>query len=312
MSVIHATLEYDSMQLLPHSLTAIRIFDAAARHLSCSRAADELFLTQSAVSKQLHSLEEYLGVALFTRVHQGLILTEAGKIYWDAIRPALLALADATAKIRSMTAAETTISLGVPATLGQQWFIPRLPAFAARHPEVLIQISPRLVTDATSNVLTAEIRYGRGNWPGMHSHYLLGRELYLVCSSGLANSETVGKPVDLLKFRLMEHVQLPNTLERWFANHGVDGYDQRATQRYEQFSVMIPALLAGLGVGILPRFLIEDELRLRRLKLLFKEPLESDSGYYLVYSKDKSISKSMEKFKRWLLEEAKEDRTVSA
>jgi len=296
------------MQLLPHSLTAIRIFDAAARHLSCSRAGDELCLTQSAVSKQLQSLEEHLGVALFARVHQGLALTDAGRIYWEAVRPALVILADATAKVRSLSAGDMTISLGVPATLGQQWLIPRLPAFTARHPEVQVQISPRLASDSSSNALTAEIRFGRGNWPEVHAQYLLGRDLYLICSPALTRQVNVKSPADILKFRLMEHVQMPNTWERWFNDHGAGGYNPKAVQRYEQFSVMIPAVLAGLGVGIMPRFLVEQELKKRRLKILFKEPLNSESGYYLVYRKDKTVSTALSNFSHWLLEEAQANR----
>ena len=290
------------MQLLPHSLTAIRVFDAAARHLSCSRAADELCLTQSAVSKQLQSLEEYLDVALFTRVHQGLVLTEAGRLYWEAVRPALTMLAEATVKVRSLATDNATISLGVPATLGQKWLIPRLANFNSKHPGILVELTPRLASDSMSTVLTAEIRFGRGNWPGMNTHYLMGQELYLFCSPGLLKRQPVKNAADLLKLRLMEHIQLPQMWERWFSTHAVSGYDPRHTQRYEQFSVMIPALIAGLGVGMVPRFLVEDELRTRKLAMVFKQPLIADHGYYLVYPKERKPSPALERFVHWLLE----------
>jgi LysR family glycine cleavage system transcriptional activator len=292
------------MQLLPHSLTAIRVFDATARHLSCSRAADELFLTQSAVSKQLQSLEEYLGVPLFIRVHQGLELSDAGKVYWETVRPALLRLADATAKVRSLQGDDATITLGVPPTLGQKWLIPRLAEFNNAHPGILVQFMPRLASDSISASLNAEIRFGRGNWPSMHAHYLLGRELYPICSPALIRQQPVKTPADLLKHRFMEHIQLPHMWERWFSEHGVSGYDARRTQRYEQFSVMIPAMIAGLGVNIMPRFLIEDELRRRKLTLVFEDALKSDDGYHLVYAKDRKPSAALERFTQWLLNEA--------
>jgi LysR family glycine cleavage system transcriptional activator len=296
------------MQLLPHSLTAIRVFDAAARHLSCSRAADELFLTQSAVSKQLQSLEEYLGVSLFTRIHQGLVLTDGGKVYWEAVRPALLMLADATATVRSLQADNSTVSLGVPATLGQQWLIPRLADFNNANPDISVQFVPRLASDSSSAALTAEIRFGRGNWPGMHALYLLGREQHLVSSPTLLKRQPVKTAADMLKHRLMEHRQLPNLWERWFAGHSVSGYDPRRTQQFEQFSVMIPALIAGLGVGMMPRFLIDEELRRRQLTLVFKEALESDNGYYLVHPKERKPSAALERFAQWLLDEAAKTR----
>lgn len=292
------------MQLFPQSLTAIRVFDAAARHLSCSRAAEELCLTQSAVSKQIHALEEHLGQALFNRVHHGLELTLAGQIYWDAVRPALSLLAEGTARIRSLHADETTISLGVPGAIGQKWLIPRLAGFKRRHPDLEVQFTPRLPHDTRSAALTAEIRFGRGKWPGVHAHYLLGRKLYPVASPALLKQLPVKQPRDLLAHRLLEHIELPNTWERWFAGRRVSGYDARGTQKYEQFTLMIPALTAGLGVGILPRFLVEEELRRRKLVLVEKEALHSDYGYYLVHGKDRRPSAALESFIQWLLEEA--------
>ncbi|HEY8608609.1 MAG TPA: LysR substrate-binding domain-containing protein [Noviherbaspirillum sp.] len=292
------------MQLLPQSLTAIRVFDAAARHLSCSRAAEELFLTQSAVSKQIQSLEEHLGAPLFSRVHHGLELTEAGRLYWEAVRPALLMLAEATARVRVLQADDSTISLGVPPTLGQKWLIPRLARFNETNPDILVQFMPRLPHESQSSVLTAEIRFGRGSWPGMDSHYLLGQELYPMCSPALLKQKPVSCNADLLRHRLMEHIQLPTVWERWFDKHEVVGYDPRRTQKYEQFTLMIPALTAGLGVGIMPRFLVEEELRRRKLVLVSKEAMKSEYGYYLVHPKDRRNGRALACFTRWILEEA--------
>ncbi|SNT22908.1 DNA-binding transcriptional regulator, LysR family [Noviherbaspirillum humi] len=292
------------MQLLPHSITSVRVFEAAARHLSCSRAAEELFLTQSAVSKQLQSLEDFLGVRLFTRVHKGLALTEAGKIYCEAIKPALMMLADATVKVRALQANNTTIILGVPPTLGQKWLIPRLSGFTERHPDVRIQFSPRVADESGFSSLTAELRFGRGIWPRMRAHYLLGRELYPVCSPALAKRIPINSPQDLLKHQLMEHIQLPQVWEKWFIARRVPGYHPRKAQRYEQFSVMIPALLAGLGVAIMPRFLVEEEIQQGKLILPFDQGLKSDYGYYLVYPKDRQPSPAFENFTEWLVDEA--------
>ncbi|GIZ51765.1 LysR family transcriptional regulator [Noviherbaspirillum aridicola] len=281
------------------------MFDAAARHLSCSRAAEELCLTQSAVSKQIHALEEHLGLPLFNRVHHGLELTLAGQIYWDAVKPALALLAEGTTRIRALRADDRVIHLGLPAAVGQKWLIPRLAGFNRRHPDINVEFTPRLTHDAKSGALTAEIRFGRGKWPGVRAHYLLGRELYAVGSPALLKQMPVEQPADVLRHRLLEHIELPNIWERWFAGHGVAGYDARLIQKYEQYTLMIPALTAGLGVGILPRFLVEEELRRRKLVLLEKEALRSDYGYYLVHAKDRKASDALEHFTRWLLAEAK-------
>ena len=293
------------MQLLPPSLTSIRVFDAVARHLSCSRAAEELFLTQSAVSKQLHGLEEFLGVPMFVRLHQGLAITEAGQAYWETIRPALVMLADATAKVRTFQADNKALSLGIPPTLGQKWLIPRLADFKEKFPAVDILFAPRLASESTSSTLSAEIKFGRGTWPGMSAHYLLGRDLYPICSTALLKRSPIKSSADLLKQSLMEHIQLPQAWEQWFAMTKVSGYDARKAQRYEQFSVMIPALLAGLGVAIMPRFLVEEELRKKKLSVLFKQSLKSEYGYYLVYPKGRKPTIALKQFTEWLVDEAR-------
>lgn len=293
------------MNPLPHSLTSVRVFDAVARNLSCSRAAEELFITQSAVSKQLKSLEEYFGVPLFVRLHQGLEITEAGQCYWDAIRPALEILRNATEMMRNFQTDSATLSVGVPATLGQKWMIPSLMEFKEKHPWIDIHLSPRTMGDSHSNTLDAEIRYGRGAWPGMTSHYLLGKMLYPICSQALSKKLAVNSCADMLKHSLIEHVQLPHTWEKWFAAEKVEGFDARKLQKYEQFSIIIPALTADLGVALMPRFLVEEELRKKKLTVLSKRAVESDSGYYLVLSKGRKMSPALNHFTEWLLEKAK-------
>lgn len=300
---------HKDMQLLPQSLTAIRVFDAAARHLSCSRAAEELCLTQSAVSKQIQALEEHLGLPLFNRVHYGLELTEAGRLYWESVRPALQMLAEGTARVRSLESDDHTLRLGLPPTLGQKWLIPRLAEFNRAYPDIQIQFVPRLPADSPGYATATEIRFGRGDWSGMQAHYLLGRELYALCSPALLQQQPVTSPADLLQHRLMEHMQLPDVWTRWFAERGLTGYDPSRTQKYEQFNVMIPALVAGLGVGIMPRFLVTDELRRRKLVLVDREVMRSDYGYYLVHPKGRKATAALRSFSAWLLAAAAATKT---
>ncbi|OGB24286.1 MAG: hypothetical protein A3I66_16005 [Burkholderiales bacterium RIFCSPLOWO2_02_FULL_57_36] len=290
------------MQLFPHSLTGIRAFNAAAKHLSCSRAAEELFLTQSAVSKNLQSLEEYLGVKLFTRVHQGLVLTDAGTTYWEAIKPVLSMLADATEKARMLDPDHAAIYLGVQATFGEKWLMRRIGEFARRYPDVVVQFAPRPGATSERTAFSAEIRAGRGTWNGMHAHYLMGQELFLVCSPALASGMQERGAAELLRFRLLEHVDLPQMWDRWFSAQQVRIYDGRNTQRYERFSVMISALLAGLGIALMARCLIEEELREGTLILLVEQPMKTEYGYYLVYPRDQYPSIALERFSDWLLE----------
>lgn len=295
------------MQLLPHSLTAVRCFNAAAKHLSCSRAAEELFLSQGAVSKHLQTLEEHLGVKLFRRVHQGLVLTSAGTVYWEAVKPALSLLEEATARARMLDLDQSsTLYLRVPNTFGEKWLVPRLPDFNRRHPEITVQFAPRFAAAAGQAPFSAEIRGGRGMWDGMRAHYLTGREMVQVCSATLASRMQEKKPAELLNFRLLEHVHLPQLWERWFASQGVAGYDARRTQQYEQFSMMISALRASLGVACVPRCLIEDELQDGSLVQLFDSPLATDYGYYLAYPKERYRSVALKRFADWLADKCAE------
>lgn len=298
------------MQPLPRSLMAIRVFDAAAKHMSCSRAADELFLTQSAVSKQLQSLENYLGVKLFKRVHQGLTLTDAGTVYLQAVRPALSLLADATAKARTFEADRSTIYLGLPATFGQKWLIQRIAGFTRRHSDIVVQFAPKPMAKPEEPTFTAEIRAGRGTWEGMHAQYLMGRELYVICNPAMARKLSTRRPEHLLDFRLLEHVRLPQMWARWFSAHRVSGYDGENTQRYERFSIMISALSAGLGIGLMPRCLIEQELSSGELTLLFDEPLKTEYGYYFVHPKELYPTPAIRLFSDWLMEKCAESRAA--
>jgi DNA-binding transcriptional LysR family regulator len=304
LGFVEGTLDKSYVQLLPQSLTTVRVFDAAASHLSCSRAAEELFLTQSAVSKHLQSLEVHLGVKLFKRVHQGLALTEAGATYWEAIKPVLSMLASATEKARMVGPDQSTIHIGVPNTFAEKWLMRRMADFSRRHPDIDVQFAPRQGATSEQAAFSAEIRSGRGNWEGVHAHYLMGREFFPVCSPAYIQNTKLASPGKLSKLRLLEHARLPHLWDQWFSARQVRGYDSRKTQQYERFSVMISALQAGLGAALVPRCLIETELENRVLTIPFEQSLKTEFGYYLVYPKDRYPSAALERFSQWLLAEA--------
>jgi DNA-binding transcriptional LysR family regulator len=295
------------MQLLPHSLIAVRVFNAAAKHLSCSRAAEELCLSQSAISKHLQTLEEFLGVRLFKRVRQGLVLTNAGTVYWQAIKPALLMLGEATTKVRMLEAEHSlSLHLRVSETFGEKWLMPRLPDFTQRYPEIAVRFAPRSDEGFDHKPFSAEIRGGRGSWDGMQAHYLIGRDMVIVCSAAITRGTQRWSAAELLKFRLLEHVRLARIWEHWFAANKVTGYDSGNTQQFEQFSVLISALRASLGIACLPRCLIEEELRTGTLIQLFDMPSVTGFSYYLVYPKERYKSIALKRFSAWLLEKCSE------
>lgn len=274
-----------------HSLVTLRIFTASAHHLSFSRAAEAVHLTQSAVSKHVKALEERLGVELFVRHARGLSLTEAGRIYLDEIAPALEQVDRAAARIQALRADENRFALGVPPAIAD-WLTPRLAAFLDRHPALTVTIRPRQASGAQGGAARsvapdAEIRFGDGRWPGARARYLIGREVSLVASPALLARRRLREPLDLARPgapALLRHVLVPHAWAEWSAAVGLerDALDVAEAPEYEQYSVLLPAVLAGLGVAVAPRFLVATPLEAGTLVAPFGEIATSRFGYHYV------------------------------
>jgi DNA-binding transcriptional LysR family regulator len=276
----------------------LRVFEAAARHGSFTEAAEELFLTQSAVSKQIKSLEDALGVALFVRINRGLVLTELGRWYLDDVRPALQQLEAATVKLATRRASRSTLTLRIVAIVGDRWLLPRFSRFAQAHPELDVQFTSLLSRDGHDQVQAdGEFRFGEGSWPGCDADYLFGRELLLVAAPALlAKLGNLQHAWEVLRFPLLQHFQVPHSWQEFFDAQIV---------RYEFYSTIIGAAVAGMGLALVPRLFLLDELQRGTLVNPMAAGVIGRSGYYFVFPQHKQADPSLAALRAWLIDEAR-------
>lgn len=290
--------------LLP-SIAALTAFESAGRHLSFSRAAAELHLTQGAISRQVRQLEETLGVALFERVNQRVFLTDAGRLYMRDVERILAELSDATQRVLGFAGTTGTLNLAVLPTFATRWLMPRLPGFLRHHPDALINFAVRLEPfDFSDEPFDGAIHHGEPTWPGAVCEHLCGESVLPVAAPGLKEKLGIRQPHDLLGVPLLHQTTRPSAWRDWFLHMDVvpDGAFRGA--RFDQFAMIAEAAVAGLGVALVPRFLVEEELRSGRLVVLFDAPLSSGTAYWFVYPEAKAGSGLVRAFGDWLKAEA--------
>lgn len=291
-----------SRRILP-SLTALEFFDAAARHLSFTRAARELHVTQSAVSRQIRQLEELTGRPLFHRLKQRLVLTEPGEVYAAAVRELLDRAEAATLQLMAYGSEGGLLTIALLPTFGSRWLVPRLGNFTARHPEIQLSLVTEVKPfDFAGSEIDAAIHFGGEVWPGAVCHRLMGEVVVPVGAPALLGG-TLARPEEVGRFTLLQHVTRPQAWQEWLRACGVEGLDGRAGPRFEQFYMVIQAAMAGLGLAVLPRFLIQEELTSGRLVVAVDRPVVSEYAYYLVLPERKADLRRVVAFRDWLLEQ---------
>jgi DNA-binding transcriptional LysR family regulator len=286
------------------NMGALLAFEAAARHESFTHAAKELSLTESAVSRQIATLESNLGVRLFVRARQRVVLTRAGRLYGTQVRRSLEHLDRDTLSIIAHGSGGGYLELAVLPTFASQWLIPRMPDFNVRHPDVRINMGVR--TDVFSfeeSHFEAAIHYGKPTWPGTSYDYLFGEEVVPICSPSLL-AKPLKKPRDLLAYPLLHSTTRPDAWRQWFAHFGVEDNSTMQGVRYELHTMLLSGAAAGLGVALVPKFFVAGQLQQLGLVMPFEATTPDDSAYYLVYPTEFSHGGTLEKFRTWLLEEA--------
>jgi DNA-binding transcriptional LysR family regulator len=282
-----------------HELLA---FDAAARYESMTMAAEVLCLSISAISKQLAGLESFIGKPLLSKKGRGVRLTPAGREYWSKISPALRIIESATIETVASDSAGGVLTLASVPTFLTKWLIPRLPDFRRRHPGVTFSFSQHLRLDeALAFDVDAAIRYGSGNWPGVDSDYIAGREFVCIYSPELLkNGKQIQAPKDLLSHALLHHEEAPYAWNTWGTQHGLEQVRVLSGPRFAQYSALIQAVLNGFGIGLVPRILVEEELQEGRAVVL-GNPVDVDQGHYLCYSPHRLERPVFAAFRSWLL-----------
>ena len=280
------------------SINALLAFEAVARLGTATQAAQELSLTQSAISRQLKTLEEQLDVALLDRQGRHLVLTEAGESYVLQVRDILNRLAQASISARTNPMAGA-LNLAILPGFGMHWLAPRLRDFAQAHPEVTVNLSTRLHPFAFQNSpFDAAIHFGKEDWPGVGYLHLMPETVVPVCAPDLLDAP-LEDAADILRFPLLHLDTRPRGWARWLGALGVSR-EPPSGMMFDQFSTMAQAAVHGLGVALLPTFSAEPYLRDAQLVLASTQTTQSIGNYYLVWPEDRAETAALQSFMTWL------------
>lgn len=286
------------------STTGVRVVEAVARHASCSGAALELNMTQSAVSKQLKAVEQIVGVPLFRRNRRGLEPTEAGRAFIEPARAALSGLVAAVAGMAPFRPAQHRVRLHVLPILGDRWLVPRFSGFSDRHPEIDVQFTT-FVTHDTSEPPDAIFRFGEGDWPGQVCDYLFGRDVVLVGAPDVfGRFGGLESAADVARFPVLDHFQTPLRWSDFGEANGVVGLAPQRVIRFGFYALVIRAAIAGQGLALVPRTLVGEELASGQLVNPAGLGFRSRHGYWLTYPSDRPPSPAFALLRDWLVAEA--------
>jgi LysR family transcriptional regulator, glycine cleavage system transcriptional activator len=288
-------------------LNALKAFEAAARHESFTRAAEELFVTPGAVSHQVKALEAELAVKLFNRERQRLIITEAGKDYLTVVRDALDRIAIGTERLlQRQNAGVLTVSTSPD--FAAKWLVHRLGHFAEAHPGIDLRVSATLHhVDFAREEVDLAVRHGDGNWPGLDTVRLSAEQLFAVCSPKLLTGRRrLNKPADILNFPLL-HLDSRTDWTNWLQAAGLDGADVMHGPVLNRASMVIDAAINGQGVALARTTLAAWDIINGRLVRPFPESLRLSKTYWIVCPKATTTVPKIVTFRDWLLTEASSD-----
>jgi LysR family transcriptional regulator, glycine cleavage system transcriptional activator len=291
-----------SLPTLP-PLHAVRAFEAAGRLLNFRRAAEELLITQSAVSHHIRQLEEALSVRLFVRHPRSVELTAEGARYLEAVSHAFDVLKSGTADVRGY-ARRVRLKVGLLPSFAANWLVPRLEGFNAEHPDIELELDPDLkLADLPGGEVDIAIRYGAGDWKGVETRLLISETLTPVASPALlARSAPLKKPADILRHTLLLN-QRPNDWKLWSDAAGVDLSSAR-TMQLTDYNIVLQAALDGQGIALGRRLLVMDRLKAGSLVEPFAKSVTSPSAsYWLVMRANAKPTRAMEAFADWITAE---------
>jgi LysR family glycine cleavage system transcriptional activator len=291
-----------SRRFLP-SISLLAAFEAVARTGSVTAAARELDLTQSAVSRQIRALEEQLNVELFVRERQTVRLTLAGGSYAREIREALRRISSASLNLRANPHGGT-LNLAILPTFGTRWLAPRLGRFLSANPGVTINLATRLSSfDFRLDSIDAAIHFGHPHWPGAELTFLMSEKTVPACSPDFVKQHAIATAGDLLGVPLLHLTTRPDAWEQWFADNGV-AFQSVHGMLFDQFATAAQAAMAGLGVALLPTFLVQDELKSGDLVAAVDREMESSERYYLAYPSERADYAPLAAFRDWIVAQA--------
>lgn len=293
-------------------MSELHAFATAARLGSFTKAAQTLCLTQGAISRAISRLEAHFGQPLMKRSAHGLTLTDAGRRLAEATAGPLQAIESISSELRNAVGRHH-LSLAVVPTLASVWLVPRLPEFNRRHPEITLSFAAyRRDEDFSQATPHAAILSGLAHqWPQAHCDYLLGREIVVICHPDrLRTRQAAGRwtnPAELLEEPLLYHANAPDNWQRWFEAVGVAGKPQLGTA-LDQVSIIVRAVMADMGIAVLQRCLVRDEIDAGRVVTPFDIPVSLDRGYILCCPQQRKDHPALSAFRAWILETTARER----
>lgn len=285
-------------------LNSLKVFDAAARHLSFTRAAEELFVTQAAISHQIKGLEDFLGLKLFRRRNRSLLLTEEGQSYYLDIKEIFSSLNEATRKLQARSA-KGALTVSLLPSFAIQWLVPRLASFNQAHPDIDVRIQAvDREEDKLADDVDIAIFYGRGNWPGLRVEKLYAEYLLPVCSPLLlTGDQPLQSPADLHRVTLL-HDASRRDWQSWVRQAGQPQINVQQGPIFSHSSMVLQAAIHGQGVALANNVMVQGELTSGRLVCPFREVLSSKNAFYLVYHDSQAELGKIAAFRQWILDTA--------
>ncbi|RUO65574.1 LysR family transcriptional regulator, glycine cleavage system transcriptional activator [Pseudidiomarina planktonica] len=294
------------MRKLP-PLNALKAFEAAARHLSFTKAAEELFVTQAAVSHQVKALEEYLAAKLFVRRNRSLLLTAEGQSYFLDLKEIFDDIVQATSRLKQSTEVGS-LTISLPPSFAILWFVPRLSRFREAYPEIDVRI--RAVDEVDSSLtddVDVAIYYGSGHWAGLTAYKLHKEYLLPVCSPLLLNgNKPLREPRDLLNHTLL-HDETRNAWKDWFKLVGIDKDKGDNGPVFSHSNLALKAAVHGQGIALANNVLVKPEIDSGHLIRVFPEALPRDKSFYLVCRDSQAEIGKIATFRNWLLSIVEEE-----
>ncbi|AAW85086.1 transcriptional regulator GcvA [Aliivibrio fischeri] len=291
-------------------LNSLRVFEAAARHLSFTRAAEELFVTQAAVSHQIKALEEFLGLKLFRRRNRSLLLTEEGQSYFLDIKEIFSSLSEATDKVLERSA-KGALTISLPPSFAIQWLVPRLSDFNNQEPDIDVRIK---AVDMDEGSLTEDvdvaIYYGRGNWPGLRVELLYQEQLLPLCSPQVLLNEKPLATIDDLRFHTLLHDTSRKDWKQFVKHYELAGMNVNQGPIFSHSTMVLQAAAHGQGIALGNNVLAQPELDAGRLVAPFEEVLVSKNAFYLVCNEKQADTGRIATFREWILSKARSEQEI--
>lgn len=290
-------------------LTALRTFEAAARHQSFLKAAEELAVTPGAVSRQIKALEIELGLRLFERMNRAVRLTEAGARLADGVRQGLSTMQSAMAEARGARAGPLVVS--AMHSLAARWLVPRLHRFHELYPDIQVLIAASdIAVDLVRDRVDIAVRYGTGPYPGLAVTRLIATRMFPVCSPRLVQEQRFDHPRDLADALLLSDVNITDVepgWPQWLTVAGAPDVDHGRGLQFSNTYLAVEAALAGRGVALTQEAMVVDELASGRLVRLFDVAVPSPHSHWILTLPEKADLPAVRRFRSWLLAQAKAD-----